>query len=91
MCIASGLGMITGAEMMMTDEAFTETPGRYLVELRDVEQLLVVRDAFAGVAEVIDVGLVQHFHKLTITSKKERVLEIGLDELTEAWRGTLDW
>ena len=38
-----------------------------------------------------DFGLVQHLKKLTVTSEKERVMEIGLDELTTAWRGTLDW
>ena len=35
--------------------------------------------------------IVQHLRKLTITSEKGRVLEIGLEELTQAWRGTLDW
>jgi hypothetical protein len=34
---------------------------------------------------------VQHLRKFTVTSPQERVLEIGLDELTQAWRGTLDW
>ena len=46
---------------------------------------------FAGVADMQDLGLVQHLRKLTVTSQKERVLEIGLEELTTAWRGTLDW
>ena len=47
--------------------------------------------AFADVADVTSFGLIQHFRKLTITTPKERVLEIGLDEMTAAWRGTLDW
>jgi phosphoribosylformylglycinamidine synthase len=91
MCIASSLGMIIGEEHFMTDDAFAERPGRYLIELKSTDD----RDAFAadfqGVADVIDFGLVQHLRKLTITSAKERVLELGLDELTHAWRGTLDW
>jgi phosphoribosylformylglycinamidine synthase len=91
MCIASGLGMIIGSEHFMTDDAFAERPGRYLVELKSTED----RDAFAadlaGVADVADFGLVHHLRKLTVTSPKERVVEIGLDELTNAWRGTLDW
>jgi phosphoribosylformylglycinamidine synthase len=91
MCVASGLGLIVGEEHMMTDEAFAESPGRYLVELRDVEVQHGLREALAAVADVVDFGLVQHFRKLTITSAKERVLEIGLEELTSAWRGTLDW
>ena len=42
--------------------------------------------SFAGIADVIDFGLVQHLRKLTVTNEKERVLEIGLEELTPAWR-----
>src|SRR5439155_1633642 len=91
MCIASGLGLIVGQEHFMTDQAFDERPGRYLIELRDAEHVDAVRSDFAGVAQVIDFGLVQHLRKLTVTSTRERVLEIGLDELTSAWRGTLDW
>jgi phosphoribosylformylglycinamidine synthase len=91
MCIASGLGLIVGAEHMMTDEAFAERPGRYLVELKSTEDRDAFAADFAGAADVADFGLVQHLRKLTVTSPKERVLEIGLDELTQAWRGTLDW
>jgi phosphoribosylformylglycinamidine synthase subunit PurSL len=91
MCIASGLGMIIGAEHFMNDDAFAESPGRYLIELREVEDQYAVRQAFGDVAEVVDFGLVQHLRKLAITNAKERVLEIGLEELTSAWRGTLDW
>jgi phosphoribosylformylglycinamidine synthase len=87
MCIASGLGMIIGEEHF----DFAEGLGRYLIELSDAEQVHAVRSDFAGVATVSDFGLVQHLRKLTVTSTKERVLEIGLDELTAAWRGTLDW
>jgi hypothetical protein len=45
----------------------------------------------ADAATVTDLGLTQHLRKLTITTTKERALEISLDELTAAWRGTLDW
>ena len=87
MCIASGLGMIVGEDLMSFDEPL----GSYLIELTDVEQQHAVRAAFDGVADVIDFGLVQHFRKLTITTMRERVTEIGIDEMTQAWRGTLDW
>jgi hypothetical protein len=50
-----------------------------------------LRNRLAASADVIDFGLVQHFRKLTITTTRERVTEIGLDEMTQAWRGTLDW
>jgi phosphoribosylformylglycinamidine synthase len=91
MCIASGKGLIVGDEMFMTDDAFAERPGRYLLELGEFTAADELRSKFAGVADVIDVGLVQHLRKLTVTSTKERVLEIGIDELTTAWRGSLDW
>src|SRR5687767_4661439 len=38
MCIASGLGLIVGAEQFMTETAFAESPGRYLVELTEGHQ-----------------------------------------------------
>jgi phosphoribosylformylglycinamidine synthase len=91
MCIASGMGLIVGEEYFESDNAFVERPGRYLVELSDLAHAEALRADFAAVADVIDLGLVQHLRKLTITSTKERVLEIALDELTSAWRGTLDW
>jgi phosphoribosylformylglycinamidine synthase len=91
MCIASGLGMIVGAEHFMTEQAFTEAPGRYLVELPDPTQSAALAKRFADVADVFDIGLTQHLRKLTVTTAKERVLEVSLDELTSAWRGTLDW
>ncbi|MEA2735923.1 MAG: phosphoribosylformylglycinamidine synthase subunit PurSL, partial [Humisphaera sp.] len=91
MCIASGLGLIIGEEHLVTDDAFAERPGRYLVELKSADDRAAFAADFAGAADVVDFGLVQHLRKLTITSTKERVLEIGLDELTDAWRGTLDW
>lgn len=91
MAIASGLGLIVGAELFMSESAFAESPGRYLVELPDAGNIDALSKHFAGTADITEVGLTQHFKKLTITTKKERVLEIGLEELTTAWRGTLDW
>jgi phosphoribosylformylglycinamidine synthase II len=91
MSIASGLGMIVGEEFFTSPDAFEERPGRYLLELTDPGRADELRANFAGVADVVDAGLVQHLRKLTVTNHKERVLEIGLDELTAAWRGTLDW
>ncbi|HEY7116444.1 MAG TPA: phosphoribosylformylglycinamidine synthase subunit PurS [Tepidisphaeraceae bacterium] len=91
MCIASGLGMIVGAERLLTIDAFAEAPGRYLVELIDGVELQELVSRFAACAEVREFGLVQHLRKLTVTTQKERVIEISLDDLTAAWRGTLDW
>jgi phosphoribosylformylglycinamidine synthase len=91
MCIASGLGVIVGEAFFTKPDAFEERPGQYLLELTDPGRAAELKANFAGVADVQDLGLVQHLRKLTVTSQKERVLEIGLDELTTAWRGTLDW
>jgi phosphoribosylformylglycinamidine synthase len=91
MAIASGLGLIVGAELFMSESAFTESPGRYLVELPEAGNIDALTKHFAGVADITEVGLTQHFKKLTITTQKDRVMEISLEELTAAWRGTLDW
>jgi phosphoribosylformylglycinamidine synthase len=91
MCIASGLGMVVGADLFMNERAFAESPGRYLVELTDQTTSDDLRKRLGDTAEVTDVGLVQHLRKFTVTTEKERVMEIGLEELTAAWRGTLDW
>lgn len=91
MCMASGLGLIVGAELFMTEAVFAEVPGRYLVELNPGESVADLSNEFGSVAEIVEIGLTQHLRKLTVTTAKERVLEIGLEELTTAWRGTLDW
>ncbi len=91
MCIASGLGLITGAEVMFSEDAFLERPGQYLVELKDESDASALEPDFAPFAGITHVGLTQHFGKLTITTHRERALEISLEDLTKAWRGTLDW
>jgi phosphoribosylformylglycinamidine synthase subunit PurSL len=88
MCIAGGIGLIAGAELFLTEEAFAERPGRYLVEVSDNAAL---RQAVAEAADVTEVGVTQKPSKLTIKTANEPALEIGLAELTTAWRGTLDW
>ena len=90
MCIASGLGLIVGEEHLLGDAAFTEGPGRYLLEVAEGTTADQLR-ARLPAADVADFGLVQHLRKLTVTSTKERVAELSIDEMTTAWRGTLDW
>jgi phosphoribosylformylglycinamidine synthase subunit PurSL len=80
MCIGSGLGLIAG-EWLLSDAAFVERPGRYLVELP-----VGVEFGTPGVAEVTEIGVTTQRPRLTIAGQ-----DIGLDELTAAWRGTLDW
>jgi phosphoribosylformylglycinamidine synthase len=90
MAIASGLGLIVGAEWFESPDTWGETPGRYLVELRDADGATALQKRFQS-ADVMPIGLVQHLKKFTVTNEQQRVLEIGLEELTAAWRGTLDW
>src|SRR5439155_26984143 len=63
MCIASGMGLIVGEEMFMSDEAFAERPGRYLIELAGAADAEALRDRFAPRTDVIDVGPAQHLLK----------------------------
>jgi phosphoribosylformylglycinamidine synthase len=91
MCMASGLGLIVGAELFMSEAAFVERPGRYLVELNSGVSVADLSKDFGSVADIVEIGLTQHLRKLTVTTAKERVLEIGLEDLTAAWRGTMDW
>ena len=90
MCIASGLGLIVGAEHLAGEAAFAERPGQYLVELSETMSTEQLRSAMPA-ADVADFGLVQHLRKLTVTTERERVAEVSIDEMTAAWRGTLDW
>jgi phosphoribosylformylglycinamidine synthase len=91
MCIASGLGLIVGAGIFDTTSAFEERPGRYLLELTEPTCVDELRQTGRNIVDITDIGLVQHLQKLTLTTEKERILELSLDEMTAAWRGTLDW
>jgi phosphoribosylformylglycinamidine synthase len=85
MSIASGLGLNLSDELFASDLAFIERAGRYLVEL-DESDLLLLTATMSGVADVLEVGL---------TTKSPTVVAqgvaIGVQDLTAAWRGTLDW
>ena len=75
-------------------EAIVEDPDAILrrqVDKLKTEKLEEMQSQFSSIALVTEVGLTQHLRKLTITTHKERVLDISLDDLTIAWRGTLDW
>jgi phosphoribosylformylglycinamidine synthase len=82
MCIASGLGL-----NIQCDEPFNESNARYLVEIHshrisDVEKLMSLR----GVSIRI-LGSVSSDQNLIINTD----YHVAIDELTRAWRGTLDW
>jgi hypothetical protein len=56
-----------------------------------------VTDRFGGVAEVIQLGATQHTPRLLLFNRRmgesrEKIETIiPLQDLTAAWRGTLDW
>ena len=88
MCIGSGLGLLLEPE----DRGFTDEPrGQYLVEFEGDEQDVEAAGRAAGGAFT--------FHRLgPVTQSPELVLhlddgaeQVSVDELTRAWRGTLDW
>ncbi|HVT90152.1 MAG TPA: AIR synthase-related protein, partial [Tepidisphaeraceae bacterium] len=82
MCIASGLGL-----SIECDDPFSESNARYLVEIQsqrlaDVEKLLGQRGTAIKVLG-------------NVTAEPNLVCgpecSVDIDELTSAWRGTLDW
>ena len=94
MCIASGFG----ADIASADPEllFAETVGRYVVEadFAAAEQLEKLINA-AG-AQVHEIGRVSADPRLEVArlleNRSTKVdAQIFLDEMTKAWRGTLDW
>jgi phosphoribosylformylglycinamidine synthase len=105
MCIASGYGVTLDPDVLAIYDPFAERPGCYLVELRqdpeEVEPTLRLMEdlpsRFSGGADVVRLGTVQSSPRLMVFDYRmgqnnERVTELmSIDELTAAWRGTLDW
>jgi phosphoribosylformylglycinamidine synthase len=77
MCIASGFGFELEAGKLEDGDLFTERPGRYLIELRD--ETVVPRGA-------LFLGKVQREAELKAAGRS-----LSIQQLTQAWRGTLDW
>jgi phosphoribosylformylglycinamidine synthase len=85
MCIASGLGLTIEDELA---EPFSEDLATYWIETpgesaqRDLERLL------AGIAQVVPMAQVTADPRLIIPGGN---LNVSTEEMTKAWRGTLDW
>jgi phosphoribosylformylglycinamidine synthase len=80
MCIASGLGV----ECDLSPKSFDELLATYLVEVADSAGL---KSAVGGTTIVSALGTVTAAPRL----KLREGVEIGIAEMTRAWRGTLDW
>ncbi len=91
MAIASGVGLIVNNDLADSANAWDEQPGQYLLELADWNHAAELQAQLGSAADVIEFGLTQHLQKLTLTTASTRVTDVSIDELTKAWRGTLDW
>jgi phosphoribosylformylglycinamidine synthase len=86
MCIASGIGLNAKADILQSESAFTESPGRYLVELRDAASVAALRKTMGDAADVIEIGQTTQSPDLQFAG-----VALTVVEMTTAWRGTLDW
>jgi len=91
MCIASGLGLSFAEEAFDYQPAFVEKPGQYLVELSDPLKMEEIRKLFDSVADVVNIGVVQHLPRFQIVRAGKITWDVSVEEMTKAWRGTLDW
>jgi phosphoribosylformylglycinamidine synthase II len=90
MAIASGLGAAVRFEEP-DDALFAESIGRYVVEIPP-DSFAAALEHFesAGVA-LRPLGRVVEKPHLVLSKVNEIVFDVGVDDLTKAWRGTLDW
>jgi phosphoribosylformylglycinamidine synthase len=88
MCIGSGLGLLLEPE----DRKFFDEPrGQYLVEFEGDEQHLAALEQGAkGAITFHRLGPVTQSPELVLHLDEEGV-QVPVEDLTRAWRGTLDW
>ncbi len=101
MCIASGLGVTLDPDVLAAHDPFAERPGCYLLELRFDKATVQLERGFAErvapFADAVYLGRVQRSPRLLVFNQRmgetsERVTDqLSIDDLTAAWRGTLDW
>jgi phosphoribosylformylglycinamidine synthase len=95
MCIASGFGLTLDADAL--GDPFAESPGRYLIEI-DPQAETVIKPALASagvdfliLGRVTNVPAALDVGRLTANRSRESLAHVFVDDLTKAWRGTLDW
>jgi phosphoribosylformylglycinamidine synthase subunit PurSL len=91
MCIASGFGLSFSEDAFDYQSAFAEKPGQYLVELTDPMKMEELRSMFDKVADVVNIGVVQHLPRLQVVRNGKAIWDVTVEAMTKAWRGTLDW
>ena len=85
MCIASGLGI--DIRFDETVAAFCESSATYVIEYNPA-RLGELGSVLGNRLE--DLGIVTQHDRLRVTVET-KTIEISIDDLTGAWRGTLDW
>jgi len=86
MCLASGRG-ITAEDSLLRSDRFNESPGQYLLEISPDESTESLQ-----VTSIIEpIATVQWADRFVIVQDSHPRVDIGIAELTKAWRGTLDW
>ena len=101
MAIASGIGVTIDPDLIASRDPFAESNGRYLIEHRESAFELAFSGELAGrfgvAADVLKIGMTQHkpdlllFNSRMGEAQQKIELMIPIQELTAAWRGTLDW
>jgi phosphoribosylformylglycinamidine synthase len=88
MAMAGGLGLELdlGAASSMAAACFSEAPSRYLIEI-ETRHLRQVQATLGGTTHRV-LGAFNATGRLTM---KERELDVSIDDIRAAWRGTLDW
>jgi phosphoribosylformylglycinamidine synthase len=91
MCIASGFGLALHDEANhLSGELFEPTLGSYLIEVRESDWGSVGKTIMALGGDPLVIGKVQREPTFSIRLDHEEA-NITIDDLTKAWRGTLDW
>ncbi len=91
MCIGSNLGLAVPVRGANSPALFAEFPGRYLVEVTK-DRFQQATEFFAGHPVSFEAfGRVLADPKLVVSEPTRVAAEVSVEEMTRAWRGTLDW
>ncbi|MDB5295479.1 MAG: purL 2 [Phycisphaerales bacterium] len=91
MCIGSGLGLAVAVGSANDPELFAERPGTYLVEVAPEHFAAATAHFAARPVRFEPFGRVLAAPKLVVGEPTRVAAELSVDEMTAAWRGTLDW
>ena len=50
-----------------------------------------LRKLFDNVADIVNIGVVQHLPRFQVVRAGKIAWDVTVEEMTKAWRGTLDW